>query len=382
MQNFEFCNPVKILFGKGQIAKIAAEVPAGAKVLVTYGGGSIKKNGVYAQVVDALKGHDVLEFSGIEANPVYETLMKAVEIVKREKIDFILAVGGGSVLDGTKFIAAAAKFPGEPWDMLSKQAPSQGAVPIGAVLTLPATGSEMNPMGVISRASTREKLASAFCYPQFSVIDPETTFTLPPRQVSNGIVDAFAHVLEQYMTYPASAPLQDRFAEAILTTLIEEGPKTLADPRDYDSRANLCWCSTMALNGLIAVGVPQDWTTHMIGHEITAFTGLDHGQTLAIVFPGTLAARKEQKRGKLLQYAERVWGIATGTEDEKIDAAISKTRAFFELVGVKTHLKDYGVEPTVIAQISTRFAERGTTSLGERGDIGPKQVEEILAHSI
>lgn len=382
MQNFEFRNPVKILFGKGQVAKIAAEVPAGAKVLVTYGGGSIKKNGVYAQVIEALKGHVVVEFGGTEANPVYETLMKAVEIVNREKVDFILAVGGGSVLDGTKFIAAAAKFPGEPWDMLSKAAPAQGAVPMGAVLTLPATGSEMNPMGVISRASTQEKLAAAFCYPEFSVIDPETTFTLPPRQVSNGIVDAFAHVLEQYMTYPANAPLQDRFAESILTTLIEEGPKTLANPTDYESRANLCWCATMALNGLIAVGVPQDWTTHMIGHEITAFTGLDHGQTLAIVFPGTLAARKEQKRAKLLQYAARVWGIKAGTEDERIDAGIGKTRAFFESLGVKTHLKDYGVEPTVVKKISCRFAERGTNSLGERGDIGPKVVEEILAYSI
>lgn len=382
MQNFEFRNAVKILFGKGQIAKITAEIPAGARVLVTYGGGSIKKNGVYMQVMEALKGHTVVEFGGIEANPVYETLMKAVEIVKGEDIDFILAVGGGSVLDGTKFVAAAAKFPGEPWDMLSKNAPAQGAVPMGAVLTLPATGSEMNPMGVISRRSTREKLAAPFCYPEFSVIDPETTFSLPPRQVANGIVDAFAHVLEQYMTYPANAPLQDRFAEAILTTLIEEGPKTLADPADYDSRANLCWCATMALNGLIAVGVPQDWATHMIGHEMTAFTGLDHGQTLAIIFPGTLAARKQQKHAKLLQYAARVWGIRSGTDDQKIDAAIDKTRAFFESVGVKTYLKDYGVEPTVIKKISTRFTERGTNSLGERGDIGPKVVEEILAYSI
>jgi NADP-dependent alcohol dehydrogenase len=265
--------------------------------------------------------------------------------------------------------------------MLSKQAPAQGAVPMGAVLTLPATGSEMNPMGVISRASTQEKLAAAFCYPEFSVIDPETTFTLPPRQVSNGIVDAFAHVLEQYMTYPTNAPLQDRFAESILTTLIEEGPKTLANPTDYDSRANLCWSATMALNGLIAVGVPQDWTTHMIGHEITAFTGLDHGQTLAILFPATLTARKEQKRAKLLQYAERVWRIRIGTDDQKVEAAINQTRAFFESVGVKTHLKDYGVESAVVKKISIRFAERGF-SLGERGDIGPKVVEEILAYSV
>jgi NADP-dependent alcohol dehydrogenase len=382
MQNFEFKNPTKLIFGKGQIAKIREEVPAGARVLMTYGGGSIKQNGVYQQVMSALAGHTVLEFGGIEANPTYETLMQAVEVVKREKIDFLLAVGGGSVLDGTKFIATAAKFEGEPWDMLSKQARPTGAVDMGAVLTLPATGSEMNANAVISRKSTQEKLPNAFTYPKFSVVDPETTFSLPPRQVANGIVDSFAHVLEQYMTYPANAPLQDRFAEGILLTLIEDGPKTLANPTDYESRASLCWCSTMALNMLIGQGVPQDWTTHCIGHEITAFAGLDHAQTLAIVYPGTMAARKEPKRGKLLQYAERVWGVRAGSDDEKIEAAIDKTRAFFESLGVKTRLKEYGVKPEIVTRISQRFAERGTNNLGERGDIGPKEVEQILSYSV
>jgi NADP-dependent alcohol dehydrogenase len=384
MGNFEFSNPVKILFGRGQIAKLRGELPEGARLLVTYGSGSIKRNGVYDQVMAALEGHTVSEFSGIAPNPAYETLMKAVEVVKRERIDFLVAVGGGSVLDGTKFIAAAARFEGEPWDILAKNAPVNAAVPLGAVLTLPATGSEMNCGAVISRTATQEKFpfGSPHLYPRFSIIDPEVTFTLPARQVSNGIVDAFAHVLEQYLTYPANAPLQDRFAESILLTLLEEGPKTLAHPTDYAARANLCWCASMALNGLIGLGVPQDWTTHMIGHELTALRGLDHAQTLAIVFPGTLAERKLAKRAKLLQYAERVWGLRVGAEDERIDQAIESTRTFFESVGVRTHLKDYGVAPDVVQSVSKRLAARGWTTLGECKDIGPKEVEAILSHSL
>jgi len=382
MNDFEYMNPVKILFGKGKIAKINDEVPAGARVLVTYGFGSIKRNGVYEQVMNNLPGRTVFEFGGIEANPLYETLMKAAELVRRENVDFILAVGGGSVLDGTKFIAAAAKYEGgDPWDIFTKQAPLQGVVPFGTVLTLPATGSEMNPVAVISRKSTQEKLPSPIAHPKFSVIDPETTYSLPPRQVSNGIVDSFAHVLEQYLTYPVNAPLPDRLAESILQTLVEIAPAALEDPPNYEARASLCWCSTLALNGLIAQGVPQDWSTHMIGHEMTALSGLDHAQTLAIAYPGTLTACRKNKHAKLLQYAARVWNIHEGSEEQRIDRAIDATRSFFEGAGVKSHMKDYGLQPEIAHTIAKRLDNRGWNHLGERQDIGPEKVEEILAYS-
>ena len=380
MENFAFYNPVKILFGKGQIANIAAEIPAEAKILVIYGGGSIKTNGVYEQVKTALAGRSFLEFGGIEANPHLETLMKAVELIRAEGIDFLLAVGGGSVVDGTKFIAAAVPFEGDPWDILAKQAAVKAAIPFGAVLTLPATGSEMNTNSVVTKWETQEKLffASPLVFPKFSVLDPETTYSLPIRQVSNGIVDAFTHVMEQYLTYPANAPLQDRMAESILKTLIEEGPKTLADLGDYKARANVMWCATMALNGLIGVGVPQDWATHMIGHELTALHGIDHAQTLAIVLPNMLTVQRDRKREKLLQYADRVWGLIDGAEDSRIDRAIQKTRDFFEAVGVRTKLSDYGVGLDVIPLITDRFQKRGFVALGEHQDVTPKVVEQVL----
>ncbi|WP_414563510.1 MULTISPECIES: iron-containing alcohol dehydrogenase [unclassified Anabaena] len=380
MDNFVFYNPVKILFGKGQIANIAAEIPADAKILMTYGGGSIKTNGVYEQVKSALTEFQVTEFGGIEPNPHLETLLKAVEIVRQEGINFLLSVGGGSVLDGTKFIAAAAPFVGDPWDILAKQAPVTDAVPFGAVLTLPATGSEMNTNSVVTKWETQEKLffASPLVFPRFSVLDPETTFSLPPRQISNGIVDAYTHVMEQYLTYPVNAPLQDRMAESILQTLIEEGPKTFANPQDYDARANVMWCATMALNGLIGAGVPQDWATHMIGHELTALHGLDHAQTLAIVLPSTLTIRRDRKWQKLLQYAERVWNITDGTEEARVNEAIAKTRNFFESVGVRTRLSDYGVGLDTIPVIIERFEKRGFVALGEHQDVNSEMVEKIL----
>jgi NADP-dependent alcohol dehydrogenase len=384
MNNFTFYNPVKILFGKGQIANVATEIPKEAKVLMTYGGGSIKKNGVYEQVKSALAGHNAIEFGGIEPNPHLETLLKAVEIVKTESIDFLLAVGGGSVLDGTKFIAAAAFFEGDPWDILVKKPALTSALPIGTILTLPATGSEMNGNSVVTKWETRDKLffASPLVLPRFSVLDPETTFSLPPRQVSNGIVDAFVHVMEQYLTYSTNAPLQERMAESILKTLTEEGPKTFANPTDYDARANVMWCATMALNGLIGAGVPQDWTTHMIGHELTALHGLDHAQTLAIVLPSVMSFRQDSKREKLLQYAERVWNINEGNEEQRINAAIAKTRNFFEAVGVPTHLSHYQIGADDFPAIVKNLEDHGMVALGEKQDIGLDGAEKILALSV
>ncbi|MFT2010859.1 iron-containing alcohol dehydrogenase [Pontibacter sp. 13R65] len=387
MNNFKFYNPVKIIFGKGTIAEVAKEVPAGARVLMTYGGGSIKKNGVYDQVLAALKEHTVVEFGGIEPNPHYETLMQAVELAKKEDIDFILSVGGGSVLDGTKFIAAAIKFEeGDPWRFLAeKQAVKvKAAVPFGAVLTLPATGSEMNSGAVITKAETKEKLTfgSPFTFPKFSVLDPETTFSLPPRQISNGVVDAFTHVMEQYLTYPVNAPLQDRIAEGVLLTLIEEGPKVLENPSDYEAMGNFMWSATMALNGLLSAGVPTDWATHMIGHELTALHGIDHARTLAIVLPSLLRYKSETKKEKLLQYGARIWNIKDGTEEERIEEAIQATVQFFNSLGVPTTLHEYEVESSTIAEIVARFERRGVRNLGERADIQVEDVEKILTMSL
>ena len=379
MHNFVFQNTVKILFGKGQIAAIKDEIPRTARILITCGSGSAEKNGTMDQVRAALKDHTFQIFRGIEPNPSYETLMKAVEIVRQEKIGYLLAVGGGSVIDGTKFIAAAAPFQGEPWDILDKQAPVTKALPLAAVLTLPATGSEMNGGAVISRQSTQDKLffISPLVLPLFSVLDPTVTFSLPPRQIANGVGDAFVHVVEQYLTYPCAAPLQDRLAESILQTLIEIGPQTLANPTDYDARANLMWCATMALNNLIGQGVAQDWSTHMIGHELTALYGVDHGQSLAIVLPRNLQVRREAKHEKLVQYARRVWGRTEKDEEKLIDAAIARTREFFESLGLHTTMAGYGLScdsDKVIAQLE----RHGRIALGEKGDVTPDVVREIL----
>jgi NADP-dependent alcohol dehydrogenase len=377
MQNFVYKNPTEILFGKGMIREIAGRIPKDQAVLFLYGGGSIKTNGVYDQVKAALKGHRVTEFSGIEANPLFETCLKAVEIVKKEKIGFILAVGGGSVLDAAKFIAAAVRFEGaDPWAILREHGANvKAALPIGTVLTLPATGSESNGNSVISRKETREKLHfySPLVYPVFSVLDPETTFSLPAKQVRNGIVDAFVHVMEQYMTYPAQAPLQDRMAESLLKTLIEVAPAALKKPKDYEARATFMWSATLALNSLIGCGVPQDWSTHMIAHELTAFYGLDHAETLAVILPGVWQYKLTAKKKKLEQYGRRVWNVKTAKE------AILKTEAFFHSVKMPTRLGDYKIAAKEAARkVRERFAERDAV-FGEHSDIGPDAASKIIA---
>lgn len=386
MLNFDFYNPTQILFGQGRIADLNKVIPASAKVLLLYGGGSIKTNGVFDEVMAALGSRQVTEFTGIEPNPSYETLMKAVALIKESQIDFLLAVGGGSVIDGTKFIAAAALFEGnDPWAILEKRGTNiTQALPFGTVLTLPATGSEMNSGAVVTRKSINAKLAfsSHHCFPKFSVLDPAKTYTLPVRQIGNGAVDAFVHVMEQYLTYPVNSPVQDRFAEGLLKTLIEEGPKALANPHDYDVRANLMWCATMALNGLIATGVPQDWATHMIGHELTALHGIDHAQTLAIVLPSMLRVRKEAKRAKLLQFAERVWDLHEGDDDTRIDTAISRMQDYFEQMGVKTRLRDYGLNSSHISTLISALETHRMVALGEKRDVTPVISQQVLELSL
>ncbi|WP_421202110.1 alcohol dehydrogenase [Aeromonas enteropelogenes] len=382
MNNFTLHTPTKVLFGKGQIAQLREQLPADARVLITYGGGSVVRSGLLAQIRSELAGMTLFEFGGIEPNPAYETLMGAVELARAEKVDFLLAVGGGSVLDGTKFIAAATSYDParDPWHILETVGSEvRSAIPLGTVLTLPATGSEMNMGAVITRKRTGDKqhFFSPFVMPRFAVLDPVLTYTLPARQVANGVVDAFIHILEQYLTYPVNAKVQDRFAEGLLLTLIEEGPKALAEPENYDVRANIMWSATMALNGLIGAGVPHDWATHMLGHELTALYGLDHAQTLAVVLPALLEAKCEQKHAKLLQYAERVWDLREGSEVERIDGAIAATRDFFTRMGLKTRLRDYDLGSLDIDALLGKLVEHGMTRLGEHGDIDLVQSQHI-----
>jgi NADP-dependent alcohol dehydrogenase len=369
MFDFDYYNPTRIFFGKDRLEIIDKQVPVNATVLITYGGGSAKKSGLVDKVKTVLGNRTVYEFGGIEPNPQYTTLMKAVEIVRHKHVDFVLAVGGGSVIDGTKFICLASHYHGNPTELLKYFYVPDSVVPeavsFGTVLTLPATGSEMNSGAVISHEHGKYPVMSAQSFPKFSVLDPTLTFTLPKIQVANGIIDTFVHTTEQYLTYPVQGLIQDRLAESILQTLIEIGLQSIAESDNYDIRANHMWCATLALNGLIGAGVPQDWATHMIGHEITALCGIDHAQTLAIILPALLDVRREQKRAKLLQYAERVWQITDGSEEEKITSVIQKTRYFFEHLGVKTRLSHYGVSADKIPVIIEQLKAHGMTALSE-----------------
>ena len=385
MNQFNFYNPTKIIFGRDRFNELDHLVPKDAKVLVLYGGGSVKKFGTLDRVLAALPNREILEFGGIEANPRYETLMKAVDVVRAEKIDFLLAVGGGSVIDGTKFIALASYYDGDGLDLLrdrSITANLKQALPLAAVLTLAATGSEMNRGGVVSSPIGKLGFGNDLVFPKFSLVDPSLTFTLPETQVANGVVDTFVHVMEQYMTYPAEGRFQDRTSEGILKTLIEIGRATIDNPTDYDLRANLVWCATMGLNGLIGAGVPQDWATHRIGHELTALFGIDHDKTLAIIMPSLWNIMRETKREKLLQYGERVLNITTGSEENRIDQIIETTRQFFESLGIKTRLSDYGIGADQIDSILAALESHHMTALGERGEITLEISRKILEGAI
>lgn len=384
MLNFELYNPVNLIFGKGQIAKLPKLIPAGSKILLAYGSGSIFKNGIHEQVAKALSGYDITEFGGIEPNPRYETLMKAVDVVREKEITFLLAVGGGSVIDGVKFISAAARFEGDPTDILQKRIRiEENSMPFGTVLTLPATGSEMNSGSVITINATQEKLSfgGPGVFPEFSICDPTVVASLPQRQLQNGVVDAFTHVMEQYLTYPHDALLQDRISEGILQTLIEIGPKVVQDPADYKLAANFMWCCTMALNGLIQKGVPTDWATHMIGHELTALYEIDHARTLAIIGPNLYRVMFDGKKDKLAQYGRRVWGL-DGDTDTVASQAIEKTVQFFHAMGMDTKLGNYSNDYHKTAGVITeRFEKRGWKKLGERQDITLDKVKEIVEMS-
>lgn len=384
MLNFELYNPTKMVFGKGQIEKLSELVPQGAKILLAYGGGSIFNNGIHQQVIDNLKGFEIVEFGGIEPNPHFETLMKAVDVIREQNIDFILAVGGGSVIDGVKFISAAVHFDGNPIDILQKHILiKENAMPFGTILTLPATGSEMNSGYVVTIKATQEKLASggSALFPQFSICDPTVIQSLPKRQLQNGVVDAFTHVMEQYLTYPHEGYLQDRIAEGILQTLIEVGPKVVENPADYALASNFMWSCTMALNGLIQKGVPNDWATHMIGHELTALYGIDHARTLAIIGPNLYRVLFETKKEKLTQYGKRIFNLS-GTVDEIANEAINKTVEFFHTMGMDTKLSQYTDDYSKTANfIVNRFDERGWKAMGERQNITLEKLKEIVEMS-
>lgn len=378
MHNFIFHNPTRLIMGKGMISELEKEIPADKKIMITFGGGSVKKNGVYEQVKNALAHHDTIEFWGIEPNPAIETLRKAIELGKKEKVDFLLAVGGGSVIDGTKLISAGLLYEGDAWDLVVKGS-SGKTVPMATVLTLPATGSEMNNGAVISRRETKEKLSFFADFPVFSILDPEVTFSLPPHQIACGLADTFVHVLEQYLTKAGESRVMDRWAEGLLHTIVEIAPLIKKNHTDYQLMADFMMSATMALNGFIAMGVTEDWSTHMIGHELTALCGLTHGHTLAIVMPGTMYVLRQQKKAKLLQFGERIFGVVSGTDEMRIDETIRKTEAFFRSLGLTTRLSEENIGIEVIDEIERRFNERNV-HYGEDGLVTGSVAREILLH--
>lgn len=376
MKNFIFQNPTKLVFGKGQISKLSELIPADVNLMITYGGGSVKRNGVHEQVVEALQGRKYIEFWGIEPNPHVETLRKAIEIGKREGVNYLLAVGGGSVLDGTKLIAAGILSDLDAWDIV-RGGFAESQVPFASVMTVPATGSEMNSGGVITRDETKEKYSFYGTYPQFSILDPEVTYSLSEHQIACGLADAFTHVLEQYLTTPNQSRLMDRWAEGILLSVKEIAPKIKANPRDYDLMADYMLSATMALNDFIRMGVTQDWVTHMIGHEITALHGNTHGHSLAIIMQGTMRVLREQKHEKLLQYGERIFNITQGTEDERVERAIEETEKFYRSLGLTTRLSEENIGMDTIEIIAKRFNDRGA-AYGENRNVTGDVAREIM----
>ncbi len=380
MNNFIFQNPTKLVFGKGQIELLPELIPNNVNLMITYGGGSVKRNGIYNQVTKALKGIDYIEFWGIEPNPSVETLRKAINKGKENNINFLLSVGGGSVLDGTKLIAAGIASEKDAWDIVLNGV-AEKQIPYASVMTLPATGSEMNSGAVITRQDTQEKYSFGGEYPQFSILDPESTYSLPKHQIACGLADAYTHVLEQYLTTTGQSRIMDRWAEGLLLNIIEIAPKIRSNSKDYDLMADFMLSATLALNDFIRMGVTQDWATHMIGHELTAIHGITHGHTLAIVMPGTLRVLKEQKHDKLLQYGERIFNITEGSENDRVDRAIEKTEEFYRSLGLTTRLTEEEIGKETIDLIVDRFNNRGV-AYGERRNVTGAVAGEILMSSI
>lgn len=376
MDNFIYHNPTKLVFGKGTIARLSMLIPEDKHILITFGGGSVRHNGVYDQIVEALEGRDYVEFWGIEPNPTVETLREAIALGREHKADFLLAVGGGSVIDGTKLIAAGLLYDGDPWDIVLKGC-AGNTVPLATVLTMSATGSEMNSGAVISRSETREKRAFNGDYPLFSILDPETLYSLPPKQVAYGLSDTYVHVLEQYLTAPGQSRLMDRWAEGILQTVIEIAPKVRENQHDYTVMSEYMLSATLALNDMIRMGISQDWATHMIGHELTALHGLAHGGTLAIVINGTMRVLCDQKHDKILQYGERIWGITGGSDEERIERTIAANEAFFSSLGLSTRLSQEGIGAQSIAEVERRFNASGD-AYGEAENVDGGMARRIL----
>ena len=385
IKNFTLQTPTKIIFGRGAIGAIKREIPDDKRIMLVYGCNSLKSNGVYEKIKALLGSRIICEFSGIGPDPEYEILLEAIELANKNKVDYLLAAGGGSVIDAAKFIAMAAMYDGEPWNIAETfGACVKAALPIATIVTLPASGSEVNRDAVISRDSKKAKLpmGNLCIYPQFSVLDPELTFTLPIEQTANGILDIFVHVLEQYLTIPANGKLQDRFAEGILRTLIEEAPVVLKEPDNYEARSNIMLSAAMAMNGFLRAGVPMDWASHMISHEITSLIGIPHARALAVVIPPYLSYCKEAKKEKLLQYGKRVWDIYDSPEDKCVELVLKKTTEFFEMLGFKTSLKDYGINNKDIEKIVKQLASHKMVKLGENRSITPEVVRIILEAAV
>ncbi|MFA5713814.1 MAG: iron-containing alcohol dehydrogenase [Bacteroidales bacterium] len=378
MDNFTLYNPTKLIFGKDTIPSLREEIPQDSRVLALFGGGSVKKNGVFEQVTQALSNHTCHHFWGVEPNPSVETLRNAIELGREKGCNFILAVGGGSVIDGAKLVAAAIPYSGDPWDLVLKRNYTHSeTLPLGCVLTLPATGSEMNRGAVITNKATKEKFAFYSHTPKFSILDPQSCYTLSHYQKACGLADTFVHVLEQYLTTPGQSPLMDRWAEGILLTLLEIAPKVMEEGENYQEMASFMLSATMGLNGFIALGVSQDWTTHMIGHELSALHNLTHAHTLAIVLPGTLRVLREEKGDKIVQMAKRVFSIDGGDRDRVIESTIEEIEQFFISLGFKIRLSQSGVPIETIYEIERRFESRGV-KLGENRAVDSTIVRKIL----